>query len=115
MATELHICRPNSKLLLRDWRTAVLQLKELRMSTADNVVKNPRTGAEIRVPGNEGDVEMYFEGDKQWNMVFRWREGTVLFKNGSEEPEVLSVAHKLASIVGGEIRSDGGEVYKPNP
>jgi len=82
------------------------------MSTADIVVKNPRTGAEIRLLSTEGDVEIYFANEKRWNMVFRWRDGTALFKTSSATPEILKVAFALASILGAEITDDDGGAIK---
>ena len=114
MPVEMLIRGRHGKIRQEDWNNAVLSRKDLRANAAGNVVKNPKTGAEIRVPGNDGDVDFYFKDLNRWIKVFSWFEGVVLFKaTGNCSEEVLHVAFALAKLLDADVTDEEGNICEP--
>ena len=114
MAYELHLTKVGGgDLTLEAWGRAVSRNPLLRFNSEPQIAIHPRTGTQIRVPGNEGDVEIYFEDGKKWYRVLHWRDGSVSFKAKPMNPDVWRIVVELATDLKAEIRGDGGELHTP--
>src|SRR5690349_7597148 len=98
MAYELHIKRsPRSpELTLEEWGEAIDGIKILRFNSDPVLARNPRTGAEVKVPGTPGDVEMYFEDEKEWIKIFHWADGSISFDAQDVPAQVWRIVVELA-------------------
>jgi hypothetical protein len=68
LAYELHIVRrfddgKTSPITLEEWRAAVSMVPGIRMASGEIEIRNPSTGAIIRIPNKGGDSEIEIAGD----------------------------------------------------
>ena len=117
MGYNLGISRDESNpISLEEWIKAVQRIDGLRIATGNWTVRNPRTGAEVMILDTGGDVEIFFETEKQWVRVFRWCEDGASFTSRNvnmKDPAdpVRNAAMKLAAVLSARVTDDEGEVY----
>ena len=110
MPVEMFIRGREQIIRLEDWLHAIQSRNDLRVNAAASVMKNPKTGAELRVPGNAGDVEYFFEDTNQWIKVFSWHDGAVVFRATGKGNAVLQAAFEIAESLGAEVTDEEGNV-----
>ncbi len=78
---------------------------------------DPKTGEQLVMPSDSGDVEVFFPEDDEWIPVFYWYERNstascnARFQPGDTSHPVWNAAVALASALGAVIQGDEGEVY----
>jgi hypothetical protein len=112
---ELHIVREkNGKdvpIPLAEWRTAVGQLKGLRLKSGDWVDRNPSTDQVLRVGCRPGDTEYYDVTQKKWLPAFYFFQGRASFQPSGEHDPLMVLSKQLAQCLGARVRGDDGEYY----
>jgi hypothetical protein len=118
MGYSLHIERGSASnanpITINEWKSAVASVDGTRLKTGDNTISNPSTGEVIRIPGKEGEVEVYLQGEDLWIAAITWFEGAATFRapqvmDGTDP--VWAAARKLATLLGAQICGDEGECY----
>ena len=110
MPVEMFIRGRDQKIRLEDWLKAIRLRNDLRINAAASVIKNPKTGAEIRIPGDDGDVDFYFKDTKQWLKVFSWYDGEVVFRATGKGSAVLQAAFDLAESLEADVTDEEGNI-----
>jgi hypothetical protein len=114
MAYSLYIKR-DSPITVDEWLSAVDTIENLRIDESDTVGVNPKTGAEIRIPGRtKKEVALWFPESEEWIKVFFFWRGKILLKpNDWDNPKspVRNKAFELARKLNAEIVGDNGEIY----
>lgn len=120
MAYEIHLKRVNDSgelsdgepITLSEWKAAVENLENVRLSSEDIVMTNPSTGDVIRIPNSDGDAEVFFPEESKWKRVYRWREGRITFRGlpdfNNPDDTVRQTTRLLAAILNARIIGDGG-------
>jgi len=117
MAYCLHIERKRrAPIKLAEWQAAVEKTEGVRISYATaHTGINPQTGEVLRMQANEGDTEVYFPDEQEWQSIFRWNGKSAIFASRFELTEtshpIWKAAAGLAMHLGAVIRGDEGEVY----
>src|SRR6187399_1009918 len=115
MAYCLHIERENEvPIALAEWRAAVEKTEGVRIfALAAHTGINPQTGEILRMQANEGDAEVFFPDEQEWQSIFRWRGDAAIFAarfdiTKTSHP-IWKAAAALATLLGAVIRGDEGE------
>ncbi len=122
MAYEIHIERVNDEgksvgepITLFEWKLAVENQENVRLSSEDAVGKNPATGEVIRIPNSDGDAEVFFPDESSWHRVYHWRKGRISFRGlpSFENPNdrIRQTTRLLAKFLEAKIVGDEGEFY----
>ena len=122
MAYDLHIERiPKNKrakaipIPLGEWKAAVAATPGVRLCAPGLRRMTFPGGAALNVPIQDGDLEVFFPGEENWQSVFNWSKGAASFKvqfdPGDASHPVWAAAVDLASRLGAAIRGDDGETY----
>lgn len=117
MAYCLHIERENEvPIALAEWRAAVEKTEGVRIfALAAHTGINPLTGEVLRMQANEGDADVYFSDEQEWQSIFRWHGKSAIFAARFETSEtshpIWRAAVGLAAHLGAVIRGDEGEIY----
>ena len=123
MAYSLHIERENNPITLDEWIDAVSKVQGAKIDSSKSVGINPKTGQEISISGNPGDVSILFVSkgflcfskSKEWVKSISFFDGIASFKATEEidspDNPVRIVASKLSILLSAHIRGDEGETY----
>jgi len=117
MAYCLHIeRRKRVPIGLAEWQAAVEKTEGVRISfIAAHTGINPQTGEVLRMQANEGDADVYFSDEREWQSIFRWHGMSAIFAARFETSEtshpIWRAAVGLATHLGAVIRGDEGEIY----
>jgi hypothetical protein len=88
-------------ILLEEWRAAVAATEGVRLFAGK---VHGLDGHVLSSPGNEGDVEVWSQKDRQWHWGFRWEGGSATFSArvgpGDMSHPVWAAAVSLASRLG---------------
>ena len=129
MAYSIHIARVNelgesfdendnriNPISLAEWEHVVAATSGVRLTSADLVTTNPRTGEVIRIPGRPGDAGVYSVDNSAWIRVYSWFDGAISFRPsvGFEEVNdpLRNITRMLASSLQARIIGDEGEFYE---
>jgi len=117
MAYCLHIEREKRlPIQLAEWQAAVEKTEGVRISyVAARTGINPQTGEVLRMQANDGDAEVYFPDEHEWQSIFRWNGKSAIFAARFDTTDtshpIWKSAAELATHLGAVIRGDEGEVY----
>jgi hypothetical protein len=122
MAYEIHIERVNDTgesagepITLSEWKAAVENQENIRLTSDDVVATNPATGEVIRIPNSDGDAEVFFPEESKWYRVYRWRKGRITFKGlpsfDNPNDTLRQATRLLAKSLEARIVGDEGEFY----
>ena len=122
MAYEIHIARrsPDGQILpiqLSEWRTAVLQTRNVRMAEGDLEIRNPKTREIITARNAGGDAEVFFPAKAEWLRVFHWSpSGRISFRATYDfdlpTSDIRRLAAKLARALSASLIGDEGDIYE---
>jgi hypothetical protein len=116
MDYELHIVRrledgKTSPITLDEWHAAVSVVPGIRMATGDVEVRNPTTGAVIRIPSKGGDAEIEVAGE--WRRSLYWSRGKNSMRASAYELSPIRTAvQRLAPELKVLVEGDEGELYQ---
>jgi hypothetical protein len=117
MAYCLHIEREDEvHIEVAEWQAAVEKTEGVRIPfVAAHTGINPLTGEVLRMQANEGDAEVFFPDEQEWQSIFRWYGQSAIFAARFETTEtshpIWMAAMALATHLGAVIRGDEGEIY----
>ena len=102
---------------LSEWKAALLITPGVRPMEDDRVsATNPMTYEVVTIGVGEGAAEVFLPDEGEWQYVFSWRRGSVIFSGrnvevGDHSDPVWAAAVQLATHLGAVIRGDEGEIY----
>jgi hypothetical protein len=117
MAYCLHIEREDrAPIALAEWQAAVAKTEGVRIfALAAHTGINPQTGEVLRMRANEGDTDVFFPDENEWQSIFRWHGDSAIFAARFETTEtshpIWKASVALATLLGARIRGDEGEIY----
>jgi hypothetical protein len=81
------------------------------MATSDIEIRNPSTGAIIRIPNKGGDTEIEIAGE--WRRSLYWSRGQISMRAATYEANsVRDVVQQLARELNASVQGDEGELYQ---
>jgi hypothetical protein len=113
---EVHIeRRDQSSISLDEWCSAVDAVDGMRLAKGDVFAQNPITGAEISIPHQEGDVEVYFSEADAWIPCVYFSKGRISFRPSDDFDDRSSPFRqalvKIAARLDAELIGDDGTVF----
>lgn len=101
---------------LDEWQVAVRTTAGVRTSESAQIGRNPRTGAEVRIPANPTCAEVQKDGE--WVPLACWMDGRAFFYLApGQTPRTSPLIEKvfeLAKALGASVLDSGsGEVLYP--
>jgi hypothetical protein len=116
LAYDLHLVRrledgKTCPITLDEWQAAVSVVPGIRVATGDVEVRNPSTGAVIRMPNMGGDAEIEVGGE--WRRSLYWSRGKISMRAAAYETNtVRDVVQRLARELKASVAGDEGELYQ---
>ena len=113
MGYDLHIKRMHDPISLAEWKTFVAKMDlSVRLSSTPIIARNPKTGAEVMLPGSEGNAEVLIDGE--WIPALYWYPGSVSFKARGymNSPMFQKLVHQLAENLHAKIYGDEGDLVE---
>jgi hypothetical protein len=100
---------------LSEWKTTIASIPGLRLQTEETVFSIPRRESrEIRIPFQDGTIEVYLSDYDFWSPSIRWVNGRGRFRARAKMDEmdpVWKASIQLAKQLGASIRDERGGTY----